>query len=103
MMRKLMFPILAGAMIAGGANPPLAYAQQKRGDQESARKELHAGHVLPLRDIEAKVIPRMGDMTYLGPAYDEVAKAYRLKFIKDGKVMFVDVDARTGQVLAVSK
>jgi uncharacterized membrane protein YkoI len=25
--------------------------------------------------------------------------AYRLKFIRDGRVVFVDVDARTGQVI----
>ena len=36
---------------------------------------------------------------YLGPAYDSAAMAYRLKFIRDGKVMYVDVDARTGRVL----
>jgi uncharacterized membrane protein YkoI len=28
--------------------------------------------------------------------------AYRLKFIREGHVMFVDVDARTGQVLGES-
>ena len=32
---------------------------------------------------------------YLGPAYDNAAMVYRLKFIRDGKVMYVDVDART--------
>jgi hypothetical protein len=40
---------------------------------------------------------------YLGPAYDSTAMAYRLKFIREGKVMFVDVDARTGRVLRRSK
>ncbi|MGD9663585.1 MAG: PepSY domain-containing protein, partial [Novosphingobium sp.] len=25
--------------------------------------------------------------------------AYRLKFIRDGRVMFVDVDARTGRII----
>jgi hypothetical protein len=38
-------------------------------------------------------------MQYLGPEYDPAAMVYRLKFIREGHVMFVDVDARTGQVL----
>ena len=38
-------------------------------------------------------------MQYLGPEYDPSAMAYRLKFIRDGRVVFVDVDARSGQVL----
>ena len=40
---------------------------------------------------------------YLGPAYDSTAMAYRLKFIRDGRVMYVDVDARTGKVLRRSR
>jgi len=39
-------------------------------------------------------------MQYLGPEYDPVAIAYRLKFIHDGRVVFVDVDARSGQVIS---
>ena len=42
-------------------------------------------------------------MQYLGPEYDPAAMAYRLKFIRDGRVIFVDVDARTGQVLRQSR
>ena len=40
---------------------------------------------------------------YLGFEYDSTAMAYRLKFIHDGRVMCVDVDARSGQVLRVSR
>ena len=32
--------------------------------------------------------------------YDPAAMAYRLKFIRNGRVVFVDVDARSGQVLS---
>ena len=38
-------------------------------------------------------------MQYLGPEYDPAAMAYRLKFIRDGRVVFVDVDARSGQII----
>jgi uncharacterized membrane protein YkoI len=42
-------------------------------------------------------------MQYLGPEYDPTAMAYRLKFIQGGRVVFVDVDARTGQILGESR
>ena len=48
-----------------------------------------------LREIEERVLPSMPGMEYLGPEYDPTAMAYRLKFIRDGRVVFVDVDART--------
>ena len=37
---------------------------------------------------------------YLGPAYDPSAMAYRLKFMRNSRVTFVDIDARTGRVLS---
>jgi uncharacterized membrane protein YkoI len=38
-------------------------------------------------------------MEYLGPEYDGNAQVYRLKFIDGGRVIFVDVDARSGSIL----
>lgn len=74
-------------------------AAQPRSDQGAARKEAQAGHILKSREIEARVLPMMGDAEYLGFAYDSTAMAYRLKFIRDGRVLFVDVDARTGRII----
>jgi hypothetical protein len=68
-------------------------------EQHEARREMRAGNVHSLRDIERHVLPTMPGMQYLGPEYDPDAMAYRLKFIRDGRVVFVDVDARTGQRL----
>lgn len=80
------------------------YAQSKQhDDQGEARKEMKAGNQLSLREIEKLVLPTMRDAEYLGPAYDAVAHAYRLKFIKDGRVMYLDVDARTGKIINRSK
>ena len=45
------------------------------------------------------VLPQMRGMQYLGPEYDAGAMAYRLKFIRDGRVVFVDIDARSGRVI----
>ena len=61
--------------------------------------EQAAGNVLSLREIERRVLPQMRDSEYLRPVYDATARAYRLKFIKDGRVTYVDVDARTGRII----
>ncbi|MFV0643685.1 MAG: hypothetical protein ACK5NN_04185 [Sphingomonadaceae bacterium] len=101
-MRKLIAPFLAGAALAplfllAAAMP--AAAQQSRTEQDRARQEMQAGNQLSLREIERRVLPSMKNAEYLGPAYDSTVKAYRLKFIRQGKVLFVDVDARSGRVI----
>lgn len=81
---------------------PIA-AQAAPGDaQGEVRRELHAGAVRPLREIEQHILPMMPGMQYLGPEYDPQAMAYRLKFIREGRVVFVDVDARTGHIIRQS-
>ncbi|MCA0909191.1 PepSY domain-containing protein [Qipengyuania gaetbuli] len=97
-MKRLLSSFLAVGLVAGPiVAAPLA--AQSRSDQGEARKEMSAGRTLSLRQIEARILPTMGDAEYLGPAYDSVAVAYRLKFIRNGRVLFVDVDARTGRVI----
>lgn len=80
-----------------------AHAADPGGEQGEARRERKAGNILSIRQIEQMVLPRMGGMQYLGPEYDSAAMAYRLKFIQNGKVYFVDVDARTGRVIGQSR
>jgi uncharacterized membrane protein YkoI len=89
--------VLAALAVAVPVAPVLAAAP---GDaQGQVRKEFRAGNVRSLREIEQQVLPAMKGMQYLGPEYDPAAVAYRLKFIHNGRVVFVDVDARTGEVL----
>lgn len=85
----LSLPLVGGVAAAG---PP-------KSDQGAARKEAQAGHILKSREIEARILPMMPDAEYLGFAYDPVAMAYRLRFIRDRRVLFVDVDARSGRIL----
>jgi hypothetical protein len=89
------------ALLAIALAPPVA-AQKQRSDQGAARKESQAGHILKSREIEARILPMMGNAEYLGFAYDSTAMAYRLKFIREGKVLFVDVDARSGRIIQKS-
>ena len=102
-MSRIFASLLAFGLIAGPIAAEPAFAQQRRSEQGEARREMNAGNIMELRDIEARILPTMRGADYLGPAYDSTAMAYRLKFIKDGRVMYVDVDARTGKVLRRSR
>ena len=101
-MRKAIVLVLSGAAACTVSLAPLAAAMahaQDHDDQGQVRREMKAGNVRPLRDIEGMVLPQMRGMQYLGPEYDAGAMAYRLKFIRDGRVVFVDIDARSGRVI----
>ncbi len=88
----LILLMLSGAAFAGPV-------QARRGEQDVARQDVQQGKVKSLREIESGVVPRMRGMQYLGPEYDPMAQVYRLKFIDRDRVIFVDVDARTGSIL----
>ena len=98
-MKRIASLLAAFAIVATGLAAPVTAHEQSRNDQNEARKEMHASNVLSLREIERRVLPQMRGSEYLGPAYDATARAYRLKFIKDGRVTYVDVDARTGRII----
>jgi uncharacterized membrane protein YkoI len=98
-MRKLFTALVVAALVAG----PAPVAAQSREDQQAAREEMRAGRRMPLRDIERRIIPQMKGHEYLGFEDFNDTTAYRLKFLKDGQVTWVDVDARTGRVLRVSR
>ncbi|MFC4255096.1 hypothetical protein GRI97_06640 [Altererythrobacter xixiisoli] len=93
---------LAAALLLSGGTVVPAHAQS-RNDQASAREEMRAGRTLSIREIERRIMPRMQGNEYLGFEYDGAASAYRLKFIRDGQVIWVDVDARTASILRVSR
>ncbi|MFM5930152.1 MAG: hypothetical protein ACKOPQ_04515 [Novosphingobium sp.] len=96
MVRTLFLAAAAlGLTVPVGVSVVMAKPAEEQG---LVRKEMRAGNVMSLRDIEGRVLPSMPGAQYLGPEYDPVAMAYRLKFIKDGRVSFVDVDARSGQI-----
>jgi uncharacterized membrane protein YkoI len=100
-MRKLFTSVVAAALVSGALAVPAA--AQSRGDQASARQEMKAGREMSPREIERRVLPQMRGHDYLSFEYDSDSSAYRLKFIKEGQVVWVDVDARTARILRVSR
>ena len=77
----------------------LAWDDRPR-DQDRAYVQKQRGHSMPLPQIERKVIPRMGGADYLGP--EMRGGNVRMKFLDRGKVIWVDVDPRTGRILGKS-
>ena len=93
--RTFLSAALAVGLIAGPAlaDPPR--------DAERAFRATQEGRSMPLPRIERRVMPLMPGADYLGPEFN--GKTYRLKFIKDGRVIWVDVDAATGQIVRRSR
>lgn len=93
---SLVDPVLALITVVVFAQP--ADANRVR-QQDELRRERRAGTVRSTHEIEHIILPQMPGMQYLGPEYDATAVAYRLKFIRNGRVVFVDVDARSGRII----
>lgn len=77
----------------------LAWLDRPR-DQDRAFRELQQGRSMPLPLIERRVKPSLPGADYLGPEIR--GGTYRLKFMQDGRVIWVDVDAQTGRIVGRS-
>lgn len=96
---RLLLVITAALGLAGLS--PASASDQRTKEQDNAWRATKNGHIMPLRDIEARIVPRMGGAHYLGPELN--GDRYRLKFMRDGHVIWIDVDARTGRVVGHSR
>jgi len=81
----------------GGAR--LAWLDRPR-DQDRAYMQKQRGQSMPLPQIERRVLPRMGGADYLGPEIR--GRNLRMKFMDQGKVIWVDVDPMTGRIIGKS-
>ncbi len=84
---------------------PLATAPA-RADQRSDRSELmeqtRQGRLIPLREIERRIVPSLPGAQYLGFDFDSASGIYTLKFLRNGNVIWVEVDGHSGQVIGRS-
>ncbi|MDP9415687.1 MAG: hypothetical protein M3Q08_16730 [Pseudomonadota bacterium] len=79
-----------------------AHGRPPHREHDAARQGLQQGRIRPLPVIEQMLIPQMRGFDYLGPEFDAGSARYRLKFIREGRVVWVDVDGRSGRVLGRS-
>ena len=100
-MEMKRFRLIAGlgAMAALFAAHPSAYASSQRDEQDAARRAMLDGQVMPFSVIKRRVDAAMGGATYLGSEFNPSTNRYRLKYVKDGKVLWVDADGRTGDII----
>ena len=94
MVRMLLSAALAGSLVA---SPALA---ERARDQDRAYRATSRGESMPLPQLERRVRPHMGGADYLGPEF--LGSNYRLKYMRGGRVIWVDVDAATGRILGRS-
>jgi len=90
-MRRLSSPLLLAlvplALIAGTAHASV---------EKRVRDMVEAGEIVPFETIRSRVAGQVrGD--YIGVQFDEPTLTYRFRFMVDGELINVDVDARTGQ------
>ena len=95
-----LFRKFALAALCAGLLATPAVADPRR-DSDRAFQATQEGRAMPLPKIERRVMPFMGGADYLGPEFN--GDTYRLKFVKDGKVIWVDVDAATGRIKGRSR
>ncbi len=92
---------MLAAAVSGSGVAAADPVQHRRGDHQAAREARLKGQLLPLREIERRVLPRMKGADYLGFDFDGTA-IYTLKFLRNGNVIWVDVDGRSGAILGRS-
>jgi hypothetical protein len=110
-------PLLAAALAAGLLSTP-ALADRPRDvpqrdvdpradnpsperEQQRAFEATRDGRSMPLPQLERRVLPFMGGADYLGPELN--GTIYRFKFMRDGRVIWVDVDGQSGRIIRRSR
>ncbi len=92
-MRLLLSLVLLTVPLVGEASA------QRRRDSVAAWEARREGRILPIREIEKRVVPTMPKAQYLGFDFDTGSAVYTLKFLRDGNVIWIDVNGRTGAIL----
>ena len=95
-----LFRKFALAALGAGLLATPALADPPR-DADRAFDAKRQGRAMALPKIERRVMPFMGGADYLGPEFN--GDRYRLKFVKNGQVIWVDVDAATGRIVGRSR
>jgi len=82
---------------------PAAQAGGRRDEQDAARRAMLDGQVMPFAMIKRRVDAAVGGANYVGSEFDPSSNRYRLKYVRDGKVMWVDADGRTGDIIGMAR
>ena len=64
-------------------------------EQDNAYRALQHGRIRPLPEIRARI--NVPGAEFIGVEFD--GRIYRLKYMREGEVIWIDVDAETGQIV----
>jgi hypothetical protein len=97
----MLVKLVLGVALTAAAGPAVAAPRDLPERSQAIRiaAQQRVAQNLPVKEIERRVIPTMGDATYLGFLYDPATNIYTLKFLRNGSVIWVDVDGRTGRIV----
>lgn len=56
---------------------------------------VRAGEIMPLEAIQRRVVQETPG-EYVGVQFDQASRTYRFRFMREGNLINIDVDARTG-------
>jgi hypothetical protein len=98
-MNVLRILLLSGLVATGLTSAP-ALADPPR-DSQRAFEGRRDGRSMPLPQLERRVMPFIPGADYLGPELN--GGTYRMKFIQNGRVIWVDVDPQTGRIIRRSR
>ncbi|HEY9579109.1 MAG TPA: hypothetical protein VIR65_04500 [Rhizorhapis sp.] len=118
--KPVLLPVfLAAGLVITGLSTPASADQgrggwgrndQPRGDikprrfeQDAARRAMLDGQVMPFSIIKRRVEREMDGANYLGSEFDNRRGEYRLKYMREGRVVWVDVDGRSGDIVRRSR
>jgi hypothetical protein len=94
-----LFRTLLAASLAGLIATP-ALADRPR-DQDQAFRATERGRALTYPEIRERIAPEMRDSVQLSPEFR--GNTYRFKFIRNGRLIWLDVDAATGRIIGRSR
>jgi hypothetical protein len=96
-MRPLVLLLAAGL----AAGPAHAFAQRglQRDEQSGAYRAMQQGEVLSLPEIRRRVSISVPNAQFIGVEIIG-GMIYRLKYMRGSEVIWIDVDARTGRIVA---
>ena len=97
-MRKSLALMIAPAIACTMLAVAPAATQRVR-DSREVFEATRSGRLLPLREIERRVLPGMSGCQYLGVEFDSATGIYTLKFLRNGNVIWIEVDGQSGAVI----
>ncbi len=102
-MKMIWKPVLMALVAAPLAFAPMqvpdASARGPKDEQDQARRAMLEGRVMPFSVIRRRMEREMGEATYIG-VRPPAKGVYRMQYLTpDGRVIWVDVDGKTGEIV----